>query len=208
MANNAILLGDSVFDNRAYTDGAPDVAEHLRQALGAAWAVTALSVDGTTTTDIGPQLDKIPQSATQLCLSLGGNDALLNADLLGTPVPSTADALDLFATRLDAFDERYRWVLDALTERKLPLLVCTIYEADLGEQSRRGATALRMFNDVIVRAALAAGANILDLRTVCDQPSDFVNGIEPSGPAGRNIAQALASAMGDTPAGCRLFGAP
>lgn len=207
MAYHAVLMGDSVFDNGAYTDGAPDVAGHLRTALGDTWTVTALAIDGATTTDVYPQRDQIPADATRLCLSLGGNDALANADLLATQVDSTAQALDLFATRLSAFEASYHRVLQALSHPARPLLVCTIYEGDLADQGPRAATALRMFNDVIIRAAATFKADVLDLRCICNDPSHFVNGIEPSGPAGGNIAHALAHALRDGPPHSRLFGA-
>ena len=85
---SVVLLGDSVFDNKAYTAGAPDVAAHLRRFLGDA-RVTLCAIDGATTVDLGPQLDRVPKHATRVLLSLGGNDALENADLLsawGEPV--------------------------------------------------------------------------------------------------------------------------
>jgi len=48
------LLGDSVFDNRTYTRGEPDVASHLRGLLPPPWKVTLGAVDGATTGDVGP----------------------------------------------------------------------------------------------------------------------------------------------------------
>jgi len=109
------LLGDSVFDNRTYTRGEPDVAAHLRGLLPPPWKVTLGAVDGTTTGDIGPQLDRVPAQATHVVLSLGGNDALLNADLVDLPVRSTAEALELFQERLDAFATSYGY--EAPSER-------------------------------------------------------------------------------------------
>jgi hypothetical protein len=96
MPLHVALLGDSIFDNRAYTRGAPDVAQHLRVALGAVARVTLLAVDGTTTSDIGPQIDRVGADVSDVILAVGGNDALMHAALLATPVRSTADALDMF----------------------------------------------------------------------------------------------------------------
>src|SRR5262245_42735400 len=109
MAGHIALLGDSVFDNRVYTRGDPDVAAHLRSTLGDSTKVTLLAVDGSTTTTIGPQLDRIPADATALVLSVGGNDALQHFDLLAQPVRSAAQGLEVIREAVEAFEERYHW---------------------------------------------------------------------------------------------------
>lgn len=191
------LLGDSVFDNRSYTRGEPDVAGHLRAILPSPWQVTLCAVDGATTTDVGPQLDRVPAQATHLVLSLGGNDALLNADLLNLPVRSTAAALDLFDERLQGFASSYGHVLEALVALGRPATVCTIYNGNLqGDEARRARVALMMFNDVILRGALGLGLDVIDLRLVCTEAADFANPIEPSGSGGSKIAHAIAGALG------------
>ncbi len=191
------LLGDSIFDNRAYTCGEPDVADQLR-ALRADWKVTLLALDGSTTTSVGPQISRCPKDASHLVLSLGGNDALGNAHLLDTPVRSSGAALDLFTEALAEFEFNYGNVLDALADRGQPLTVCTIYNGNLpAPGAARARTALMMFNDVIVRAAAARAADVIELRTVCTEPSDYANPIEPSGRGGAKIATAIASAVAE-----------
>lgn len=83
---SVVLIGDSVFDNGAYTAGAPDVAACLRDALPEGSRVTLCARDGTTTTDLGRQLDRVPKHATHVVLSVGGNDALENADRLAASI--------------------------------------------------------------------------------------------------------------------------
>lgn len=193
-----VLLGDSVFDNRAYTHGDPDVAAHLRQLLPAPSSVTLCAIDGSTTYDVGCQLDRVPKHATDLVLSLGGNDAIMNADLLSLPVSSTAEALDLFRDRVAAFATSYGHVVEALVALGRRAIVCTIYHGKLAEpEARRAPIALAMFNDVILRSALRFGLCAIDLRAVCDTPEDFANPIEPSGQGGRKIAMAVVRALGD-----------
>jgi hypothetical protein len=199
MSRHVALLGDSVFDNASYTAGEAEVAAHLRAALGPTWRVTLVAVDGTTTTDIGEQLDRVRDDVTHLALSVGGNDALLNAGLLDTPVRSTGEALDLFDAALSLFETNYRNVVGALQTLGRPLVVCTIYNGNLPDfQASRARVALRMFNDVIVRAALAAGVDALELRDICTTPEDFANPIEPSGLGGKKIASAIAAVLDDT----------
>jgi hypothetical protein len=199
-AAHVVLLGDSVFDNTAYVAGGPDVSAHLRRLLPSG-RVSCCAVDGTTTADMGGQLDAIPDRGTHLLLSLGGNDALLNADLLDLPVRSTAQALDLFRDRVAAFAESYGWVLEALLERRRPLTVCTIYHADLQPaEAARAPTALALFNDAILRAALRLGAHAIGLRAVCEDPSDFAHAIEPSVTGGLKVAEAIVRALSLPPA--------
>jgi hypothetical protein len=53
-----------------------------------------------------------------------------------------------------------------------------------------------MFNDVILRAAFHWRLQVIDLRLVCAEPSDYANPIEPSGSGGEKIARAIAVALG------------
>jgi hypothetical protein len=195
MGCHVTLLGDSVFDNKAYTRGAPDVATHLRDVLPD-WNVTLCARDGATTTDVGGQIERVPAATTHVVLSLGGNDALLNADLLDRPVRSTAEALALFGERLTVFEQSYGHALEAILDLGRPTTLCTIYNGNLPDSEAAGArVALMLFNDVILRAALAHGTNLIDLRAVCTEASDFANAIEPSDHGGRKIARAIARAL-------------
>ncbi len=189
------LVGDSVFDNAKYTGSQPDVVGHLRKLLPDA-RVTLYAVDGTTTAEVGKQIDRLRPDVTHVLLSLGGNDALENADLLDAPVRSTAQAWDLVAARVDAFESAYRWALESLLEKVAPakphVTVCTIYGGSFPEpQATRIRTALAVWNDAIVRAALAFDVGILDLRAVCTEPSDFTSAIEPSARGGAKVAAAV-----------------
>src|SRR5690349_4206022 len=70
-----VLLGDSIFDNEAYSGTGRDVSSQL-QLLLLDWKVTLLAVDGSTTLDMRPQIRKIPANTTHIVVSMGGNDAL------------------------------------------------------------------------------------------------------------------------------------
>jgi hypothetical protein len=187
-----VLVGDSIFDNGTYTEGQPDVAGHLSRLV---WPeeVVLCAVDRTTTLDVHKQLNKIPKDACHVFLSLGGNDALLNSDVLDLPATSTGQALDMFKSRIDAFELSYNQALAAIVSPSHVTTVCTIYNGNLPpEEAARARIALMMFNDVILRAAFRLGANVLDLRFVCTEPADFANPIEPSGQGGLKIARAIA----------------
>lgn len=197
-----VLLGDSVFDNAAYTGPEPDVLSHLRTVLPAGWEATLCAVDGATTTALPSQIRCLPAGATHLFVSVGGNDALGNIDLLSTPVRSTADAFRLFGERVAAFEQSYRRGLMPVLAVRKPTTLCTIYNGDLPdrEQAALARVALMLFNDTIARIAYEYRLPVIDLRLICCEPDDYANPIEPSGRGGRKIALAIArAASGQAP---------
>lgn len=205
------LLGDSIFDNAPYTDGAPDVVTHLRAALPEGWGASLLAVDGSTTADLEPQIGHVDADVTHVVLSVGGNDALLNSDLLNLPVGSTAEALALFGQRVDTFKSSYRAALESVLALGRRTTVCTIYEGNLDPTwAPLARVALMVFNDVILRIAFEHAIDVIDLRLVCTEAFDYANPIEPSGSGGRKIAEAIAVAVGaeEGSAPSRVFGLP
>lgn len=202
MAGHIVLLGDSIFDNHAYTAGAPDVVTHLRACLPAGWRASLLAVDGAISRDLPDQLPSVPADATHLVISVGGNDALMSSDLLDSPVTSTREALLLLGARAARFEEDYRVAISLALALRRPTTCCTIYNGNLGPREAPVArVALMPFNDVILRVARELGVHTIDLRLVCTQPEDYANLIEPSGQGGQKIARAIVSAIVDDPRG-------
>jgi hypothetical protein len=202
------LLGDSIFDNGAYTGGEPDVVTHLRDLLPHGWRTTLYAVDGATTVDIPRQASRLAADVSHLVVSIGGNDALGHSDLLALPVRSTAEALSLLAERVATFERAYRPAVQRIAALSRPTTLCTIYNGNL-EPSRAtiARVALTTFNDVILRVAFEHAFPVIDLRAICARPEDYANPIEPSGTGGRKIAAAIVSALGlggDLPAS-RVF---
>jgi hypothetical protein len=197
MASHIVLLGDSIFDNRAYTGGAPDVVGHLREILPPGWRATLCAVDGSVAADLSAQFASVPSDGSHVVISVGGNDALLNSDLLGTPVSSTAEALSLFGDRSGQFEETYRAAIDGAVAMRRDTTVCTIYNGNLEvREAPLARVALMMFNDVILRVAFERGLRVIDLRLICTEAADYANPIEPSGRGGRKIAQAITRCLG------------
>src|SRR5438067_13246154 len=81
-----VLIGDSILDNARYTSGQPDVISHARKLIPAGWRATLLAIDGASTNDIPSQLRRLPPDASHIVLSVGGNHASMNADVLTMPV--------------------------------------------------------------------------------------------------------------------------
>ena len=197
MPKHIILLGDSIFDNQAYTGGAPDVVTHLKHQMPAPWQATLCAVDGATTNQLKGQCSHSPSDASHVVVSIGGNDAIINSDLLDRPVASTAESLKLFGERTSQFESQYRAALGRVEALGLPVTVCTIYNGCFPpDQAELIRIALMTFNDVILRVAFDNRFGVIDLRSVCDHPSDYANPIEPSGTGGQKIAQAIVRAVG------------
>jgi lysophospholipase L1-like esterase len=192
---HVVLLGDSVFDNASYVRGGADVITHLRSLAPEGWLATLRAVDGNVVGDVSRQLAKVPGDATHLVVSAGGNDALMQSDILREGARSSAEVLDRLAGVAEAFESDYRRMLGALRSTGKPSAVCTIYYPRMEDAlvQRLACAALATFNDVITRAAFEAGLPLIDLRLVCDEDADYANPIEPSVSGGAKIARAIVS---------------
>jgi len=190
---HVVLLGDSIFDNKAYVGDGPDVIVQVRETLPSGWSATLAARDGAMTSDIKGQLKTLPADATHLVVSIGGNDALQEKDLIEEKARSVAEVLDKLAKIKAAFKKDYGAMLDGVVARKLPVAVCTIYEARYDDPTTRkiAGAGLTIFNDVIMREAFARGVPVIDLRLIFDDDSDYANDIEPSVKGGAKIAKAI-----------------
>jgi hypothetical protein len=196
---HVVLLGDSIFDNAAYVGGGPDVITQLRPALPAGWRCTLCAVDGAVVADVERQLARVPEDATHLVVSAGGNDALGHIDILSRRARSAAEVLGLLADAVAPFEARYRRMLTTVLGCGLPVTVCTVYNGNLPDAltQRLASTALAVFNDAILRIAVETRTAAIELRLVCDDPGDYANPIEPSVRGGGKIARAVARALAE-----------
>ena len=210
--SHVVLLGDSIFDNAAYTSGGPDVVSQLRPLLPGGWSATLLAVDGARTDDVIRQVSRLPADATHLVLSVGGNDALVHTDLLDGPAASAAQVIGFLADAASQFERRYRVLLVQLLQLGRPLTVCTIYNGNFpdAEFQRIAATALTVFNDVILRVAFEHALTVIELRLVCSEPADYANPIEPSSVGGAKIARSILEtlALEGNASVARVIGSP
>lgn len=189
-----VLLGDSIFDNGAYVGKGPDVVTQLRRVLPEGSRATLVAIDGAITEGVRTQLLLVPEDATHLVVSAGGNDALHSSPVMDEKTRSVGEALDKLADVRERFMADYTAMLGAVAARGLPTAVCTIYDARFPDKTktRRGSAGLTLFNDCITREAGARGIAIIDLRLIFNAPEDLANPIEPSVRGGAKIAQAIA----------------
>lgn len=189
-----VLLGDSIFDNAAYVSGGLDVIAQLRQQIPPGWQSSLIAVDGSVVEDVRKQVLDLPVDATHLFVSAGGNDAILNADILQMKVSASAEVFDRLADLAKIFEYYYREMLRAVLKLNKPTAVCTIYYPRMpGAFAQKIAVAaLATFNDVIIRQAFLAGIPLVDLRLICNEDTDYANEIEPSEAGGKKIASVIA----------------
>jgi hypothetical protein len=194
--NHLVLLGDSIFDNRAYVAGGPAVIDQVKKTVPAGWKASLLAVDGSTSVHVPDQLKRLPSDCTHLVLSAGGNDAIGCLDLMGTPASNLMGALGTLSKMLAGFEQSYKALMSDLLSLNRPLMVCTIYDSVPGLVEPLK-LALALFNDVIIRNAVSSGVPILDLRIICTESGDYStkSPIEPSSQGGQKIATRLTSAL-------------
>jgi hypothetical protein len=190
---HVVLLGDSIFDNKSYVGKSPAVIDQLGKELPAGWKATLLAVDGSTAADVPKQLEGLPEGATHLVLSAGGNDALKAMPILRMKAASVAEGLLKLADAREAFERAYAMALTAALRPGRPLTVCTIYDPNYSEEKlqRTAVAGLALFNDVIGRAAVGRGLPVLDLRAMFTEPADYANAIEPSPAGGQKIVKQI-----------------
>jgi hypothetical protein len=186
-----VLLGDSVFDNKEYVHGAPDVVHHLRSMLPAGWRATLCAVDGSTTTDIEAQVRSVPKDATSLFVSVGGNDALVHMGLLYDTKLDGHSLLTQLARLADGFRADYRRSIDHVCRLGKPTCLCTVYSGNMADLAGPVEAAVAVLNDKIYSVASEKHLPVIDLRRICNRPEDYANPIEPSDIGGRRIASAI-----------------
>ncbi|MGB7293072.1 MAG: SGNH/GDSL hydrolase family protein [Thermodesulfobacteriota bacterium] len=188
-----ILLGDSILDNAAYVPTNLDVINILRNRLPDGWKATLLARDGSMINDIIYQLQQLPEDATLLVLSVGGNDALSHADILSERANSVSEVLLKLADVQDEFRNNYRKMLKNVLSYRLPTLICTIYYPRFPDPyaQKMSKLALSIFNDCIISEAVASRSTLIDLRMIFDEDKDYATPIEPSEKGGEKLADAI-----------------
>ena len=195
MKKHVILLGDSIFDNAKYVPGEDSVIDQLRTEMPSNWKATLLATDGDVTADVLLQLERLPYDATDVVISVGGNDALQHAGLLAQ-AGSADDLSDLLAEVMPRFRMDYSAVLDEALRYEAKVAVCTIFDqCPFPEPQWRELVpiALNSFNECIMVEAENRNIPVIDLREICTEPEDYspLSPIEPSSLGGMKIVAAV-----------------
>jgi hypothetical protein len=191
--SHIVLLGDSIFDNAVYVPGEPPVIDQVRDRIAITDSATLCAVDGDITSDVANQLSGLPDNATHLFISVGGNDALGVSHVLNAGDDSVVREL---TQAHKGFCTDYRAMLDKVCSCNMPITLCTIYDSIPG-LSKAAVMALSVFNDTILREAFAKGVPVIDLRLVCSDAEDYseLSPIEPSSVGGAKIANTISHVL-------------
>lgn len=190
-----VLIGDSIFDNASYVEEGCSVYDLLSAAFPTD-TVTLLAVDGDVTTDVHTQLFSLPKDATHVFVSCGGNDALRSAPILQDSVASVSEALEKLHAVTEQFRKNYSAMLDQIIDRFPAPTFCTIHR-HVPELPEDSATALSLFNEIILEEVVKRYCSIIDLRILCNEASDYspISPIEPSVYGGKKIVNAIKSVI-------------
>lgn len=190
---HVVLLGDSIFDNKVYVDDGPAVIDQVRSTLGKEWAATLLAVDGSVTGGVVGQMEKLPQTATHLVISVGGNDALINHGILTAQDPNATATYFKLSEIQREFDAHYKAMIAHVVDKHKRIAVCTIYDPNYvnAQQNQIASAALSVFNDRITRIAFAHGLPVIDLRLLFSGTEHYANSIEPGPKGGAKIAEQI-----------------
>lgn len=193
-----VLLGDSILDNQPYTHPEPATTAHLQRLLGHEWLVERVAQDGARIGDLPHQLRALRSAPDLAVLSIGGNDLAAHVGLLDRRSTSAGEVLGELLAIADDFERAYEAAADAVAARAGRTLLCTIYEVRLEPPvfARLARVPLAVLNDRIVRVSARLGLDVLELRSVCTDSTDFVLQIEPSPQGAAKIARAIAAVAG------------
>ena len=145
-----LLLGDSVFDNKVYINpNEKSVEEHLKSKLDESiWDIAVEAVDGATTKTIEHQFNSmqtLPDSNSNIIVSIGGNDALNYVDNL--------DSLNLetLHTIKSQFYDDYTEAVHQIASEAHQFYLCTIYNPKFSDPvlQKKAEAGLSIFNVVI-----------------------------------------------------------
>ena len=192
------LLGDSIIDNKFYVGPHElSVTEHLHNLNDD--VINSIAVDGHTTSDVlSFQLDKLPKLSTHKVLSIGGNDLLEQIYFLKNKEEFTVkEVMEQAVCKLAPIKNRYRTIVQNLSQQNSKILLCTVYEGNLLDDSLYSDIAfasqamVSMLNDIIFSTAATYKVDVLELRNIFTKPEDYANPIEPSHKGGKKLASGI-----------------
>ena len=193
------LLGDSIIDNKVYVgENELSVTEHLRKINETDYYFEMIAVDGDTTREvIDNQLENIGDSTWRIVLSIGGNDLLQKLHIMFNETSGMIESLEVASKTVEEIKTRYEEILVHLKTLNHPFLLCTIYEGDLqsdpnlAEVEEAGKVLLGMMNDAIHFLGNKHDIEVLELRNIFTEVSDYANPIEPSHSGGEKLAKEI-----------------
>ena len=228
------LLGDSTIDHKAYCVDDPSVEEVLRAALSAVSpsashsssdsqtpssafgkegttptatnSVTLCARDGALMTAIARQANTMPDHATHIVISVGGNDALGDISILHRKCADVQEAAQLLKNFVDEFIAKLREVMVATLQKyrwgkedkdRKNIVLCSVYIPQFGpfgvtniDQASVEVAAL-LLSKTIQNLAFELSIPVIDLSRVVTSEECLSNPIEPNGKGAERMARAI-----------------
>jgi lysophospholipase L1-like esterase len=187
-----VLLGDSILDNDIYVLDGKSVYSYLRNELPESCQLLKLAVDGYTSQDTINQLSYIPDSATHIVLSVGGNDALKLIPLLQTKINNIESALNKLVSIEKDFRKHYSALISKIVKTNAKLYVLNIYN-EVPNLEEHKKIIISIFNDIISEEAAKRSIPLIDLRVLCSNKEDYsdISSLEPSEIGSNKIAREI-----------------
>ena len=198
--NRVVLFGDSIIDNKTYVShGEFSVLEHLENISN--YEYIQVAYDGHTTFDVQNKqlhLSTIVKPS-HIVLSAGGNDLLQNLSYLSKgPVSNVNEAVSGIQQHIfEPLEQRFETIIEELSSQRANLLICTVYEGDLGRTDEfkdvldSSKIMVSSFNDIVYKTAKKYNADVLELREIFISSDDYANPIEPSHIGGEKLAKSI-----------------
>ena len=198
--NKVVLFGDSIIDNKTYVShGEFSVLEHLENISN--YEYIQVAYDGHTTFDVQNKqlhLSTIVKPS-HIVLSVGGNDLLQNLSYLSKgPVSNVNEAVSGIQQHIfEPLEQRFETIIEELSSQRANLLICTVYEGDLGRTDEfkdvldSSKIMVSSFNDIVYKTAKKYNADVLELREIFITSDDYANPIEPSHTGGEKLAKSI-----------------
>ena len=214
------VLGDSVFDNQNYLHPDEKDGQARLQDAFPDYHLTFLAIDGHKSDNVrNTQLKYLADAVkkkpiSDIILSVGGNDLLDCAFLLGEKPKSVGQALSVIREYQQTFAESYAKTIEAIDDTVYEYCdnvrwhVCNIYYPCLDhpnnnrfpipnslEVMQACELAVDAYNQVITKAFSAFPKEVIDMNWVFwnKRKTFYANPIEPSSEGSRQLAQILKS---------------
>jgi hypothetical protein len=201
---HVVLLGDALLDAYSSIDKSPGRFEdELLPGTGSQWKISVVSPSEAERA--GPSL-ALPGDATHALIFIEGNHAIEQSGLLDRPAHAHGDTLEQLSLAADEFERRLQQLIHVAQAARLIIMVCTMYAPHYKKNAlrqRSASAALAVFNDRVTKRAAEAGAALIDLRLICNEPGDYDKPTQLSKSGLQKAANVIRFAMFELDAGAR-----
>ncbi len=201
---HVVLLGDALLEAYSSIDQSPGRFEdELLPGTGSQWKISVVSA--AEVERAGPSL-VLPGDATDALIFIEGNHAIEQSGLLDHSSDAHGQSLERLSLAADEFERKLERLIHVAKAARLVIMVCTMYAPYYKKnplRQRTASAALAVFNDRVTKRAAEAGAALIDLRLICNEPGDYDKPTQLSKSGLQKAANVVRFAMFELEAGAR-----